>query len=155
MIDPQSVFLKQRVGEDDEFPHDGGEGEFALFATIDQALVEGAEVGIVAGGRERGPIEGAARAGAAAFDMALACRLAAVVGERGDTSEGGDGMTVERAELGEIEAHGGRVLAVTALGESVRAAQAKAYALVDRIDWPEGFCRRDIGWRAIAREGGQ
>jgi phosphoribosylamine---glycine ligase len=41
---------------------------------------------------------------------------------------------------------------VTALGKSVRAAQAKAYALVDRIDWPEGFCRRDIAWRAIARE---
>jgi phosphoribosylamine--glycine ligase len=35
----------------------------------------------------------------------------------------------------------------------VREAQAKAYALVDEIDWPEGFCRRDIGWRAIAREG--
>ena len=56
---------------------------------------------------------------------------------------------------GEIEAHGGRVLAVTALGKNVREAQAKAYALVDRIQWPEGFCRRDIGWRAIAREGGQ
>jgi phosphoribosylamine--glycine ligase len=53
---------------------------------------------------------------------------------------------------GEIEAHGGRVLAATALGKSVRAAQAKAYALVDAIDWPDGFCRRDIGWRAIARE---
>jgi phosphoribosylamine--glycine ligase len=54
---------------------------------------------------------------------------------------------------GEIEAHGGRVLAVTTLGKSVREAQAKAYALVDTIDWPEGFCRRDIGWRAIEREG--
>jgi phosphoribosylamine--glycine ligase len=54
---------------------------------------------------------------------------------------------------GAIEAHGGRVLAVTALGTSVRKAQAKAYALVDRIDWPEGFCRRDIGWRAVEREG--
>ena len=57
-----------------------------------------------------------------------------------------------RQSKGEIEAHGGRVLAVTALGKSVREAQAKAYALVDRIDWPEGFCRRDIGWRAIARD---
>ena len=54
---------------------------------------------------------------------------------------------------GEIEAHGGRVLAVTALGKNVREAQAKAYALVDTIDWPEGFCRRDIGWRAVEREG--
>ena len=57
-----------------------------------------------------------------------------------------------RNAQGEIEAHGGRVLSVTALAKSVRAAQAKAYALVDAIDWPEGFCRRDIAWRAIARE---
>ncbi len=59
-----------------------------------------------------------------------------------------------RNAAGEIEAHGGRVLSVTALAKSVRAAQEKAYALVDAIEWPEGFCRRDIGWRAIAREQG-
>ena len=47
---------------------------------------------------------------------------------------------------------GGRVLGVTALGGTVAEAQARAYAAVDRIDWAEGFCRRDIGWRAIARE---
>jgi len=57
-----------------------------------------------------------------------------------------------RNAKGEIEAHGGRVLAVSALGRNVREAQAKAYQLVDTIDWPEGFCRRDIGWRAIERE---
>ncbi len=51
-----------------------------------------------------------------------------------------------------LVADGGRVLAVTALGRDVREAQAKAYAAVERIDWPEGFCRRDIGWRAVARE---
>jgi haloacetate dehalogenase len=49
-------------------------------------------------------------------------------------------------------ADGGRVLAVTALGASVGEAQRRAYSAVDAIDWPEGFCRRDIGWRAIARE---
>ncbi|WP_407529280.1 phosphoribosylamine--glycine ligase [Methylobacterium oryzisoli] len=49
-------------------------------------------------------------------------------------------------------ADGGRVLAVTAQGPGVRQAQARAYAALDRIDWPEGFCRRDIGWRAVARE---
>lgn len=53
---------------------------------------------------------------------------------------------------GAIVANGGRVLAITALGDSVSEAQAKAYAAVDRIRWPEGFCRRDIGWRAVARE---
>ncbi|HEY8565535.1 MAG TPA: phosphoribosylamine--glycine ligase [Beijerinckiaceae bacterium] len=49
-------------------------------------------------------------------------------------------------------ADGGRVLAVTALGVSATEAQERAYAAVDRIDWPEGFCRRDIGWRAVERE---
>ncbi len=49
-------------------------------------------------------------------------------------------------------ADGGRVLNVTARGRTVAEAQARAYAAVDRIDWPDGFCRRDIGWRAIARE---
>jgi phosphoribosylamine---glycine ligase len=53
---------------------------------------------------------------------------------------------------GAIVAHGGRVLNVTARGKTVRQARDRAYAAVDRIDWPEGFVRRDIGWRAIARE---
>ena len=53
---------------------------------------------------------------------------------------------------GKILATGGRVLAVTALGQTVTEAQNRAYAAVDKIDWPEGFCRRDIGWRAVKRE---
>jgi phosphoribosylamine--glycine ligase len=52
----------------------------------------------------------------------------------------------------QLVANGGRVLNVTALGASVAEAQARAYAAVDKVQWPEGFCRRDIGWRAIARE---
>ena len=56
-------------------------------------------------------------------------------------------------EAGELIATGGRVLAVTALGETVRAAQDAAYRAVDAIDFPTGFCRRDIGWREVAREG--
>jgi phosphoribosylamine--glycine ligase len=51
-----------------------------------------------------------------------------------------------------LVANGGRVLNVTALGRTVAEAQSRAYAAVDRIDWPEGFCRRDIGWRAIDRD---
>jgi phosphoribosylamine--glycine ligase len=43
------------------------------------------------------------------------------------------------------------VLAVTALGGTIGEAQARAYEAVDCIDWPDGFCRRDIGWRAIGR----
>jgi phosphoribosylamine---glycine ligase len=54
-----------------------------------------------------------------------------------------------RAENGRILADGGRVLGVVAIGKDATTARDKAYAAVDRIDWPEGFCRRDIGWRAI------
>ncbi|WP_375408722.1 phosphoribosylamine--glycine ligase [uncultured Methylobacterium sp.] len=57
-----------------------------------------------------------------------------------------------RAENGRLLSDGGRVLAVTALGSSMREAQARAYAAISRIDWPQGFCRRDIGHRAVARE---
>ncbi|WP_336287957.1 MULTISPECIES: phosphoribosylamine--glycine ligase [unclassified Bartonella] len=53
---------------------------------------------------------------------------------------------------GELIANGGRVLNITATGETVTYAQKRAYEAVDCIDWPEGFSRRDIGWRAIARE---
>ncbi|MCO5731095.1 phosphoribosylamine--glycine ligase [Rhizobium sp. SSA_523] len=53
---------------------------------------------------------------------------------------------------GQLVATGGRVLNLTAMGETVAEAKARAYALVDGVDWENGFCRRDIGWRAIARE---
>ncbi|RDE10644.1 phosphoribosylamine--glycine ligase [Pelagibacterium lacus] len=48
-----------------------------------------------------------------------------------------------------VLANGGRVLNVTAIGDDVEEARARAYAAVEAIDWPEGFCRRDIGWRAL------
>ena len=51
-----------------------------------------------------------------------------------------------------VVANGGRVLNVSALGKTVSEAQARAYAAITRIRWPEGFFRHDIGWRAIARE---
>ncbi len=56
-----------------------------------------------------------------------------------------------KEENGRMLAVGGRVLGITALGSDVLQAQQRAYEAVDKIDWPEGFCRRDIGWRAIAR----
>jgi phosphoribosylamine--glycine ligase len=58
-----------------------------------------------------------------------------------------------RRENGRLLAMGGRVLGVTALGTTVAEAQRNAYEAVDRIRWPGGFCRRDIGWRAIRRAG--
>ncbi|NML07046.1 phosphoribosylamine--glycine ligase [Sphingomonas sp. G-3-2-10] len=54
---------------------------------------------------------------------------------------------------GRLVASGGRVLTVTATGKTVREAQAAAYRAVDAIDFPTGFCRRDIGWREVEREG--
>jgi phosphoribosylamine--glycine ligase len=59
-----------------------------------------------------------------------------------------------RREDNEILSDGGRVLTITSLGRTVTEARDRAYTAVDRIDWPEGFCRRDIGWREIARERG-
>ncbi|MFI5017443.1 MAG: phosphoribosylamine--glycine ligase [Dongiales bacterium] len=57
-----------------------------------------------------------------------------------------------RAADGRLLADGGRVLGVSALGKDVAEARERAYRAVDAIDWPEGFCRRDIGWRAIQRQ---
>jgi phosphoribosylamine---glycine ligase len=64
-----------------------------------------------------------------------------------------DGVTIfhaaTRQDQGRVIATGGRVLNVTAQAPTLREAQDRAYAAVDRIDWPEGFCRRDVGWRAL------
>jgi phosphoribosylamine---glycine ligase len=81
--------------------------------------------------------------------------------EKGSVIAGLDQAAGEGAEIfhagtaekdGKLVAAGGRVLAVTALGKSVTEARDRAYTAVDLIDWPQGFCRRDIGWRAVARE---
>ena len=70
-----------------------------------------------------------------------------------ETLSASDGVTVFHAgtkqDGGKIRAAGGRVLGVTALAPSIAAAQRLAYEAVDVIHWPEGFCRRDIGARAI------
>jgi len=72
-------------------------------------------------------------------------------------ASGADGVMIFHAGTardaeGRLIASGGRVLNITALGRSVAEAKARAYAVIGNIDWPEGFCRSDIGWRAIARE---
>lgn len=72
-----------------------------------------------------------------------------------------DAAKVEGAEIfhagtvakdGAVLANGGRVLNVCAVGKTVTQAQARAYQAVDRIIWPDGFCRRDIAWQALAEE---
>ncbi len=73
-----------------------------------------------------------------------------------DKLEGIEGLKVFHAGTaekdGELIANGGRVLNVTAIAETVAEAQANAYDAVKKIDWPEGFYRSDIGWRAVERE---
>ena len=59
-----------------------------------------------------------------------------------------------KSDGGKILANGGRVLNVSAIAATVTNAQALAYQAIDRIRWPEGFCRRDIGWQAVKREQG-
>ena len=72
-----------------------------------------------------------------------------------DAAQALDGVEVFHAGTkcveGKIVADGGRVLSVTAKGRTVAEAQARAYEAIDKIEWPGGFCRRDIGWRAIGR----
>ncbi|HEU5275358.1 MAG TPA: phosphoribosylamine--glycine ligase [Xanthobacteraceae bacterium] len=82
--------------------------------------------------------------------------------QKGSLIEGLDAAaTVEGVEIfhagttaddGRVRANGGRVLNVSALGATVGEAQARAYRAIDQIRWPEGFCRRDIGWQAVKRE---
>jgi phosphoribosylamine--glycine ligase len=74
---------------------------------------------------------------------------------RGVDAAGIDGVQIFHAATerrdGRLFSNGGRVLDVSAVGRDVAEARTRAYAAVDRIDWPEGFCRRDIGERALAR----
>ena len=73
-----------------------------------------------------------------------------------DAAEKTDGVEIfhagTKADGPRILANGGRVLNVSAKGASVSEAQARAYTAIDKISWPEGFCRRDIGWKAIKHE---
>jgi phosphoribosylamine--glycine ligase len=75
---------------------------------------------------------------------------------RGVEAAAGEGVQIFHAGTaingGALVANGGRVLNITATGGTVGEAQKRAYAALDRIDWPHGFCRRDIGWQAVARE---
>jgi phosphoribosylamine--glycine ligase len=97
----------------------------------------------------------------AALTVVMAAKGYPGTPEKGSVIRGIDAAAAGGAEIfhagtalkgGELVAAGGRVLNVTATGRTVGEAQQKAYAAVDHIDWPGGFCRRDIGWRAVARE---
>jgi phosphoribosylamine--glycine ligase len=71
-----------------------------------------------------------------------------------DEATNSEGVTIFHAgtalnAAGETVATGGRVLNVTATAPTIAEAQKRAYAAVDKLDWPGGFCRRDIGWRAV------
>ena len=104
------------------------------------------------------------------FDDAALTVIMATKGYPGDYGKGSviggldEAAAVEGVEIfhagtaskdDRIVANGGRVLNICALGKTVTEAQTRAYQAVDRINWPEGFCRRDIGWQAVAREKGK
>jgi len=77
---------------------------------------------------------------------------------RGAEGDLGEGVVVfhagtSRREDGALIAGGGRVLNVCATGPTLQIARDRAYAAIDRIDWPGGFYRTDIGWRALAPRG--
>ncbi|MGH6865086.1 MAG: phosphoribosylamine--glycine ligase [Methyloceanibacter sp.] len=99
-------------------------------------------------------------------DEPALCVVMAAKGYPGDYQKGTEIKGLDEAGGAEVEifhagtsrdgerilASGGRVLGVTARGKDIAEAQARAYAAIDKIDWPGGFCRRDIGWRAVARD---
>jgi phosphoribosylamine--glycine ligase len=101
------------------------------------------------------------------FEEAALTVVMAAKGYPGDYAKGtrieglDDAAKVEGVEIfhagtvskdGAILANGGRVLNVCASGKTVTEAQKRAYEAIDRIRWPEGFCRRDIGWQAVEQE---
>jgi phosphoribosylamine--glycine ligase len=98
----------------------------------------------------------------AALTVVMASRGYPGVYQKGSPIEGLDAAAqVEGVEIfhagtvadgGRVRANGGRVLNVSASAKTVGEAQARAYRAIDRIRWPEGFCRRDIGWQAVKRE---
>jgi len=107
---------------------------------------------------EQGPVELADRV---ALTVVMAAKGYPGTPEKGGAIEGVDTAESSGAKVfhagtaqkdGALVANGGRVLNVTATGDSVRAAQEAAYRAVDAIAFPTGFCRRDIGWREVARE---
>ncbi|MGB9152600.1 MAG: phosphoribosylamine--glycine ligase [Alphaproteobacteria bacterium] len=101
-------------------------------------------------------------------DMTALCVVMASQGYPGDYPKGTVIRGIDRAAAipdaivyhagtalnaaGEMTANGGRVLCLTATAPTITEAQKRAYQAVDQIDWPEGFCRRDIGWRAVAKD---
>jgi phosphoribosylamine--glycine ligase len=99
-------------------------------------------------------------------DTAALCVVMAANGYPGDYQKGSEIRNLDaagklpdvtvfhagtKADGNRVLANGGRVLGITATGETIAAAREAAYKAVDAIDWPGGFCRRDIGWRAIKR----
>ncbi len=98
-----------------------------------------------------------------ALTVVMAAKGYPAAPEKGSVIRGVEAAAGENVEIfhagtdlrgGELVANGGRVLNVTAMGASAGEARKRAYEAVGRIDWPEGFFRRDIGWRAVERERG-
>lgn len=135
--DPECEVLMARLAEDLlEVLLAVAEGRLAGRAPVRFSRTTALTVVVAANGYPGTPAAGGAIRGLAAAEAGGARVFQAGTRAKGDA----------------LVAAGGRVLAVTATGETVAAARAAAYRAVDAIDFPTGFCRRDIGWREIARD---
>ena len=96
---PEAVLLDEKVCEEDELAHDGGEGRLSRLSPCPEAFVDGLEVGVEAGGGEGGHVEGTAEVAPAAADPGLALPFSGLAGDRGDAGEAGDGGGLEGSDL--------------------------------------------------------
>jgi phosphoribosylamine--glycine ligase len=136
--DPETQVLCPRL-KSDLLPaliasHDGQLGNFDLRWHDKAALTVVMAANGYPGSYEKGSVIGGLERAAALPEVTLFH-----AGTRRDTA-------------GRLLANGGRVLNVTATGRTIAEAQARAYQAVDLIDWASGFCRRDIGWRAVGQK---
>ncbi len=94
----------ERVSEDEEFSHDGGDGDFGWFSVGDEACVEAFEVGVEAACAEGGHVESFADVGASAADVSLAVFGSAIGGEGGEAGKGGDLLGIDASQFVEAGA---------------------------------------------------
>src|SRR5919199_695741 len=103
---PGGALTQDRVQNEEQLVHTGRKGDLLGFAGSAQALVEGADDGIVPRGDQRSQVQGRAHPGPSASDDAPAAQRAALTVERGDADEGGDLLAAEPAQRGQLSEQG-------------------------------------------------
>lgn len=130
---PEAVLLEQDVGEDDELPHDGDQGDFVLLSSFAQSPVEGFQRWVEADRHHRGHVHRASRHGAAASHAATALVLAAVAGPRGCAEQSRGGASVEAPQFRHLgDQSGGRGCADAGNRSKDFGAAGKPFIGIDR-----------------------